>query len=255
MSHPDVPVYADNRSTHKRKLHSFKRLDLNIIPHSPRTRLCVLEVLSMNAEGTGLLWTSSAGEDAAPGDKAEVRNGRFPLCCHFSARKCSTLASRSRQSRRLSFSASWRCLCARSLAITWERGMPNAWGATSAAEFKRTVINFISSKFISWFKILHQGSVFIIDMHVLQRKMFYNTFQEGCKAHLFYQSNTVFVNSDSANIVLKTLSTLYRPFTTVSAIFWLTLNALKHYFLLTCLHSAWDKSQNILLIFVSYGLY
>lgn len=51
------------------------------------TRLCVREVLSMNADEGGLLWTSIAGVEAAPGNKAVLPIGRFPLCCHFSARK------------------------------------------------------------------------------------------------------------------------------------------------------------------------
>lgn len=51
------------------------------------TRLCEREVLSMNADVGGLLWTSNAGVEAAPGEKAVLPSGLFPFCCDFSARK------------------------------------------------------------------------------------------------------------------------------------------------------------------------
>lgn len=87
----------------------------------------------------GLVWPSEAGAGATelpgppPGPAGEPSAGLPPLKnCLFSARKRRTLASRSRQSRRLSFRASCRRLKARSLAITWERAIPNARGADSA---------------------------------------------------------------------------------------------------------------------------
>lgn len=97
-------------------------------------------VLSTGRGDSGLLGVSGAGAtefaegepSPPPGMDTELHRGLLPLKnCLFSALNRSTLASRSRQSRRLSFRASCRRLNARSLAMTWESGMPNAFGADS----------------------------------------------------------------------------------------------------------------------------
>lgn len=112
--------------------------------HSPcfsRSRLtlrCTLEVLSRNVGERGLLCISRTEDEAAPGKPKKLLSGGLPCCCRFSARKCSTLASKSRQSRRLSFKASCRCLCTRSFAITCHSGRPKALGAVSNEGWKST---------------------------------------------------------------------------------------------------------------------
>lgn len=72
----------------------------------PLTRLWLRELLSRKVGECGLLWSSRSDEDASPEVEAGLTVGRFPFCCRFPARKYMTLASNSKQSRRLSFRAS-----------------------------------------------------------------------------------------------------------------------------------------------------
>lgn len=97
--------------------------------------------MSRNVGDSGLTGVSNTGAGAtelaegdpgAPVMEEELTSGLLPLKnWRFSARKRSTLASRSRQSRRLSFRASCCRLWARSLAMTWDSGMLNAFGFDS----------------------------------------------------------------------------------------------------------------------------
>lgn len=95
------------------------------------TRLWLRELLSRKVGERGLLCSCIDDDDEAPGAVAVLPGALLPFCWHFSALKRMTLASSSKQSLRLSFRASCCCLWARSLAITIDRGIPNALGAVS----------------------------------------------------------------------------------------------------------------------------